>query len=55
VLTLAGAEIAEITSFLTPEAFERFGLPAAIEPSSDWQGARKAARRAETNQRSNRA
>jgi RNA polymerase sigma-70 factor, ECF subfamily len=32
VLTLAGTEIAEITSFLTPEAFERFGLPAAIEP-----------------------
>jgi hypothetical protein len=30
VLTLDGAQIAEINSFLTPEAFERFGLPAAI-------------------------
>jgi RNA polymerase sigma-70 factor (ECF subfamily) len=30
VLTLDGAQIAEINSFLTPEVFERFGLPAAI-------------------------
>jgi RNA polymerase sigma-70 factor, ECF subfamily len=28
VLTLDGAKVAEITAFLTPEAFERFGLPA---------------------------
>ena len=28
VLTLDGPKIAEITAFLTPEAFERFGLPA---------------------------
>jgi RNA polymerase sigma-70 factor, ECF subfamily len=28
VLTLDGPQIAEITAFLTPEAFERFGLPA---------------------------
>jgi RNA polymerase sigma-70 factor (ECF subfamily) len=27
VLTLDGAKIGEITAFLTPEAFERFGLP----------------------------
>jgi RNA polymerase sigma-70 factor (ECF subfamily) len=32
VLTLDGARIAEINSFLTPEAFERFGLPAEIGP-----------------------
>jgi RNA polymerase sigma-70 factor (ECF subfamily) len=32
VLTLDGAEIAEITAFLTPEPFERFGLPAEIKP-----------------------
>jgi RNA polymerase sigma-70 factor (ECF subfamily) len=31
VLTLDGPKIAEITAFLTPEAFERFGLPDAIE------------------------
>jgi RNA polymerase sigma-70 factor, ECF subfamily len=31
VLTLDGAKIAEITAFLTPEAFERFGLPDTIE------------------------
>jgi RNA polymerase sigma-70 factor (ECF subfamily) len=30
VLTLDGAQIAEITAFLTPEAFERFGLPGEI-------------------------
>jgi RNA polymerase sigma-70 factor (ECF subfamily) len=30
VLTLDGAEIAEITAFLTPAAFERFGLRAEI-------------------------
>ena len=27
VLTLRGARIKEITAFLTPEAFRRFGLP----------------------------
>jgi RNA polymerase sigma-70 factor (ECF subfamily) len=32
VLTLDGAEIAEITAFLTPEAFARFGLPDRIRP-----------------------
>jgi RNA polymerase sigma-70 factor, ECF subfamily len=32
VLTLDGAEVAEITAFLTPEAFERFGLADEIEP-----------------------
>jgi RNA polymerase sigma-70 factor (ECF subfamily) len=32
VLTLDGARIAELTAFLTPEAFERFGLPETIEP-----------------------
>jgi RNA polymerase sigma-70 factor (ECF subfamily) len=32
VLTLDGAEIAEITAFLTPEAFARFGLPDKIKP-----------------------
>jgi len=32
VLTLDGAKIAEITAFLTPEAFERFGLPDKIKP-----------------------
>jgi RNA polymerase sigma-70 factor, ECF subfamily len=31
VLTLDGPKIAEITAFLTPEAFERFGLPEEIE------------------------
>jgi RNA polymerase sigma-70 factor, ECF subfamily len=33
VLTLHGAQIEEITAFLTPEAFRRFGLPDAIRPS----------------------
>jgi RNA polymerase sigma-70 factor (ECF subfamily) len=32
VLTLDGTQIAEINSFLTPEAFERFGLPDEIKP-----------------------
>jgi hypothetical protein len=32
VLTLDGAEIAEITAFLTPEALARFGLPDEIRP-----------------------
>jgi RNA polymerase sigma-70 factor (ECF subfamily) len=32
VLTLDGATIAEITAFLTPEAFERFSLPDKIKP-----------------------
>jgi len=32
VLTLRGARIAEITAFLTPEAFARFGLPNEIRP-----------------------
>jgi RNA polymerase sigma-70 factor (ECF subfamily) len=32
VLTLRGARIEEITAFLTPEAFGRFGLPDAIQP-----------------------
>jgi RNA polymerase sigma-70 factor (ECF subfamily) len=31
VLTLDGAEIAEISAFLTSEPFERFGLPAEIQ------------------------
>jgi RNA polymerase sigma-70 factor (ECF subfamily) len=31
VLTLNGARIAEITAFLTPEAFGRFGLPGHIQ------------------------
>ena len=30
VLTLRGAEIEEITAFLTPDAFARFGLPDLI-------------------------
>jgi hypothetical protein len=30
VLTLRGAEIEEITAFLTPEAFAHFGLPDRI-------------------------
>ena len=34
VLTLRGAEIAEITSFLTPDAFGRFGLAAELEPAA---------------------
>ena len=34
VLTLRGERIAEITAFLTPEAFGRFGLPDAIQPGS---------------------
>jgi RNA polymerase sigma-70 factor (ECF subfamily) len=32
VLTLDGARIAEITAFLSTEPFERFGLPAALDP-----------------------
>ena len=32
MLTLDGAKIGEITAFLTPEAFERFGLPDEIRP-----------------------
>ena len=32
VLTLDGARIAEITAFLTPETFARFGLPDRIQP-----------------------
>jgi RNA polymerase sigma-70 factor, ECF subfamily len=32
VLTVDGARIAQITAFLTPEAFERFGLPEEIKP-----------------------
>jgi RNA polymerase sigma-70 factor (ECF subfamily) len=32
VLTLDGAQITEITAFLTPEAFARFGLPDEIKP-----------------------
>jgi RNA polymerase sigma-70 factor (ECF subfamily) len=32
VLTLRGARIEEITAFLAPEAFGRFGLPDAIQP-----------------------
>ena len=31
VLTLDGPRIADLTAFLTPEAFERFGLPAALD------------------------
>ena len=34
VLTLRGAKIAEITSFLTPDAFGRFGLAAELEPAA---------------------
>ncbi len=30
VLTLRGAEIEEMTAFLTPDAFARFGLPAEL-------------------------
>ena len=30
MLTLRGAEIEEITAFLTPQAFPRFGLPDRI-------------------------
>jgi hypothetical protein len=30
VLTFSGEEIEEITAFLTPEAFARFGLPAEL-------------------------
>jgi RNA polymerase sigma-70 factor (ECF subfamily) len=33
VLTLRGAEIEEITAFLTPDAFARFGLPDLIPAS----------------------
>jgi RNA polymerase sigma-70 factor (ECF subfamily) len=32
VLTLHGARIAEVTAFLNPDAFERFGLPGRIRP-----------------------
>ena len=32
VLTLRGARIEEITAFLTPEAFDHFGLPDQIQP-----------------------
>jgi RNA polymerase sigma-70 factor (ECF subfamily) len=32
VLTLKGTQIEELTSFLTPEAFARFGLPAELSP-----------------------
>ena len=32
VLTLDGPKISEITAFLTPEPFERFGLPEEIKP-----------------------
>ena len=32
MLTLRGPEIEEITAFLTPGAFERFGLPASMSP-----------------------
>jgi RNA polymerase sigma-70 factor (ECF subfamily) len=32
VLTLRGARIAELTAFLTPEAFGTFGLPAELRP-----------------------
>jgi RNA polymerase sigma-70 factor (ECF subfamily) len=30
VLTFAGAQIEQITAFLSPEAFARFGLPAEL-------------------------
>jgi hypothetical protein len=30
VLTLRGAQIQEITAFLTPDAFRGFDLPAAV-------------------------
>jgi hypothetical protein len=30
LLTLNGEQIAEITAFLTPDAFARFGLPAEL-------------------------
>jgi hypothetical protein len=32
LLTLQGKRIAEITAFLTPYAFGRFGLPDEIQP-----------------------
>ena len=31
VLTLRGAEISELTCFLAPEMFGRFGLPEVLE------------------------
>jgi hypothetical protein len=35
VLTLRGAQIQEITAFLTPDAFRGFGLPAILpEPGT---------------------
>jgi RNA polymerase sigma-70 factor (ECF subfamily) len=34
VLTLRGAQIQEITAFLTPDAFRGFDLPAAVLPNS---------------------
>jgi RNA polymerase sigma-70 factor (ECF subfamily) len=34
VLTLRGTRIEEITAFLSPDAFERFGLPETIEANS---------------------
>ena len=34
VLTLDGAGIAEVTAFVTPEIFPRFGLPEELAPSS---------------------
>ncbi len=34
VLTLDGAGIAEVTAFVTPEIFPRFGLPEELAPGS---------------------
>jgi hypothetical protein len=34
MLTLRGAQIQEITAFLTPEAFRGFDLPAAVPANS---------------------
>ena len=34
VLTLRGAQIHEITAFLTPDAFRGFDLPAAVPANS---------------------
>jgi hypothetical protein len=33
VLTMGEGQIEEITAFLTPETFQRFGLPGSIGPA----------------------
>ena len=32
VITLEGSQIKEVTAFVTPEAFARFGLPPELDP-----------------------